>query len=65
MKAFFMKFLPDKVMVEPSEYISWLPALKLFYMFLGEKEYLNEPAAMMKILEKLEPGFLRFVKKQL
>jgi hypothetical protein len=52
-------------MLEPAEYISWLPALRLFYTFLGEKGYLDNPAAMMRLFEKIEPGFLRFIKKQL
>lgn len=63
-KKFLMNFLPRKVMLEPTEYLLWLPALKHFYMFLGEKGYLDDPAAIMRLFEKIEPRVIRFIKKQ-
>ena len=61
---FFEDFLIRKVMVDPNEYIFWPPALKLFYQFLYEKEYLNSPDIIIQQINELEPHFIEVLKKQ-
>lgn len=61
---FFEDFLIRKMMAEPNEYIYWPPALKLFYQFLYEKEYFNNPDTIIQRIDKLEPYFIEVLKKQ-
>jgi hypothetical protein len=52
---FFEDFLIRKMMAAPAEYILWPPALKLFYRFLHEKGYLNNPDKVIGRIDKIEP----------
>ena len=61
---FFEDFLLRKMMVEPSEYVYWPPALKLFYRFLHEKGYLDNQEDMIRKIDKLEPYFIEVLRKQ-
>jgi len=61
---FFEDFLIRKMMAEPPEYIFWLPALKLFYRFLHEKGYLNNPDKIIRRIDKIEPYFIDVLKHQ-
>ncbi len=61
---FFEDFLIRKMMAEPPEYISWPPALKLFYRFLHEKGYLNNPDRIIARIDKIEPYFVDVLKHQ-
>jgi len=61
---FFEDFLLRKLMAEPNEYIYWPPALKLFYQFLHEKGYLDNPQKTIRKIDKLEPYFIDVLKKQ-
>ncbi|OPX32944.1 MAG: hypothetical protein B1H11_13355, partial [Desulfobacteraceae bacterium 4484_190.1] len=61
---FFEDFLIRKLMADPGEYVSWPPALKLFYQFLYEKEYLDNPEAMIRRIDAIEPYFIEVLKKQ-
>lgn len=61
---FFEDFLLRKMMAEPNEYIYWPPALKLFYQFLHEKGYLDNPQKIIKKIDKVEPYFIDVLKKQ-
>src|SRR5438093_8972309 len=61
---FFMDYLLRKVMVQPPEYTYWPPALRLFYRFLAEKGYLDDPARMIARLHAIEPDFIALVKKR-
>lgn len=63
---FFEDFLLRKVMCEPSEYLFWPPALKLFYQFLEEKGYLssNECAVIQGYLAAMEPHFLEILQRR-
>jgi len=64
-EEFFMDWLMRKVMVKPSEYTLWPPALRLFYRFLSEKGYLDhnlEP--ILKGLYAIEPKFIALVKQR-
>ena len=53
-----------KVMVKPPEYTQWPPALRLFYRFLSEKGYLNNPESIIAGLQAIEPDFIALVKQR-
>jgi hypothetical protein len=59
---FFEDFLIRKVMAEPTEYIEWAPALKLFYRFLFEKGYLEGPEKFIGCIDTIEPPFIEALK---
>lgn len=61
---FFSDFLLRKMWVKPDEYITWPPALKLFYAFLQEKEYLRDPKPIIKMFDSIEPYFLEVLRKR-
>ena len=61
---FFEDFLIRKMMAAPAEYILWPPALKLFYRFLHEKGYLNNPDKVIGRIDKIEPSFIKVLKHQ-
>ncbi len=61
---FFEDFLIRKMMAAPPEYILWPPALKLFYRFLHEKGYLNNPDKIIEQIDKIEPYFIEVLKHQ-
>jgi hypothetical protein len=63
-EEFFMDWLMRKVMVKPPEYTKWPPALRLFYRFLSEKGYLDDPEPMLKGLYDIEPEFIELVKSR-
>jgi hypothetical protein len=63
-EEFFMDWLLRKVMVKPPEYTQWPPALRLFYRFLFEKDYLDDPAPILKGLYAIEPAFIALVKQR-
>ena len=63
-KEFFDDYLLRKMMVEPHEYIDWPPALKLFYRFLHEKGYLEDPLPLVSLISKVEPDFIYILRKQ-
>lgn len=63
-EEFFMDFIMRKVMLKPPEYIPWPPALRLFYTFLFEKGYLDDPGSMINLLDEIEPDFIEFVKNR-
>jgi len=61
---FFEDFLIRKMMVSPPEYVLWPPALKLFYRFLHEKGYLNNPDKIIGQIDEIEPYFIEVLKHQ-
>jgi len=63
---FFEDYLLRKVMCKPFEYLYWLPSLKLFYRFLGEKGYTSPPetADMIEALDAIEPHFLEILQRR-
>ncbi len=64
MEEFFMEYLLRKVMVKPPEYTQWPPALRLFYRFLAEKGYLDDPEPTMSSLHAIEPDFIALVQQR-
>ncbi len=63
-EEFFMDWLMRKVMVKPPEYTQWPPTLRLFYRFLFEKGYLDDPEPILKGLYAIEPEFIALVKQR-
>lgn len=64
-KEFFEDYLVRKVMVDqPLEYVDWVPALKLFYRFLHEKGYIEDPLPLISLIGKIEPDFIHVLRKQ-
>jgi hypothetical protein len=64
-REFFHDFLLRKVVVEnPAEYVEWIPALKLFYRFLYEKEYIADPDDIIGAIDSIEPDFITILRKQ-
>ena len=61
---FFLDYLLRKVMAKPPEYTQWPPALRLFYRFLSEKGYLDDPEPLIAGLYAIEPDFIAFVKQR-
>jgi len=61
---FFEDFLLRKMMVEPNEYVDWPPALKMFYTFLHEKNYLENPDLLISSITRIEPNFINILRKQ-
>jgi hypothetical protein len=61
---FFEDFLIRKMMATPDEYILWPPALKLFYLFLHEKGYLNNSDKVIGQIDIIEPYFIKVLKHQ-
>lgn len=63
-EEFFMDFVMRKVMMKPPEYTHWPPALRLFYTFLFEKGYLDNPKAMIELFDDIEPDFIALIKER-
>jgi hypothetical protein len=61
---FFEDFLLRKMVVTPPEYVLWLPALKLFYRFLHEKGYLDNPEKIIEPIDRIESYFIKVLKHQ-
>jgi len=61
---FLLDHLLRKVMIKPEEYVYWPPALRLFYTFLTEKGYLDDPQPFIDLFNDVEIGFIELLKKQ-
>lgn len=61
---YFEDFLIRKVYCDPQEYVEWPPAIKLFYLFLKDKEYMEDTASVTSMLNALEPRFMDVLRKQ-
>ncbi len=51
---FFEDFLIRKVYAGPQEYVEWPPAIRLFYLFLKDKGYIDDTASMMSMINALD-----------
>jgi hypothetical protein len=63
-EEFFADYVLRKVMVEPHEYVEFIPAIKAFYTFLHEKGYFDNPKPMIELLSAAEPLFMKILKKR-
>jgi hypothetical protein len=60
---FYLDFVLRKVIAKPHELVLYMPSLKLFYKFLFEKQYLDDPVFFIRILDNLEPVFKKTLRK--
>ena len=63
-EEFFADYVLRKIMAEPHEYVQFIPAIKTFYNFLQEKEYLDDPEPMKALLNSFEPIFIEILRKR-
>ncbi|KJU84684.1 hypothetical protein MBAV_003107 [Candidatus Magnetobacterium bavaricum] len=56
--------LKTLIVENPNEYVYYPPSLKLFYWFLYEKEYFVELSRIMNIIGKVEPYFMKVLRKE-
>jgi len=61
---FFEDFLIRKVYGDPQEYTEWPPAIKLFYLFLKEKGYMEDIGSITSMINALELSLMNVLKKQ-
>ncbi len=64
LEEFFTDYVLRKVIVEPNEYVYCPPALKLFFTFLYEKGYFNNPERIIEMIDKIEPYFIEILRKR-
>ncbi len=64
LEEFFFDYLLRKVITEPYEYVFWPPAMKLFYTFLCEKEYIINPEITIQSIDKIEPEFMKILRNR-
>jgi hypothetical protein len=64
LEEFFADYVLRKIMVEPHEYVQFIPAIKIFYTFLHEKGYINNPEPMIELLDTFEPMFIEILRKR-
>ena len=63
-EEFLLAHLLRKVMIQPEEYVYWPPAIRLFYRFLHEKGYLDDPQPFIELFSRVEPKFIELLQKQ-
>lgn len=63
-QEFFLDFLLRKMVVDPPEYVTWPPALKLFYRYLHDRGHLEDPQTVERSIERMEPDFYEFLERQ-
>lgn len=61
---FFYDFVLRKIMMEPEEHVDWVPALRLFFLFLAEKGYLDDATRYIESLDTFEEPFLQLLRKE-
>ena len=61
---FFYDFVLRKIMMEPEEHVDWVPALRLFFLFLAEKGYLDDATFYVYTIDTFEEPFLQFLRKE-
>ena len=64
LEEFFSDHVLRKVIIEPHEYTSYPPAMKLLYRFLSEKGYMDDYRAITGIIDKMEPSFIKILRKR-
>ncbi len=62
--VFFSDFVLRKMMIEPHMY-TYIPAsIKLFYKFLWEKKYLDDPVPIWSATDEIEPHFIEILRER-
>jgi len=63
-EEFFADYVLRKIIIEPHEYVQFIPAIKMFYVFLNEKGYIDEPGPIVKLVDAFEPHFIEILRKR-
>lgn len=61
---FFYDFVLRKIMMEPDEHVDWVPSLRLFFLFLAEKGYLDDAMPYVDTIDTFEEPFLQLLRKE-
>jgi hypothetical protein len=61
---FFEDFLIRKLYSAPQEYVEWPPAIKLFYLFLKDKGYMESIESITSMINVLELSLMNVLKRQ-
>jgi hypothetical protein len=62
--VFLSDFVLRKVIIEPHMY-TFIPAsIKLFYTFLWEKKYLDNPVPVITVIDEIEPHFIEILRER-
>ncbi|MCF6237499.1 MAG: hypothetical protein L3J79_01575 [Candidatus Marinimicrobia bacterium] len=62
---FFYDFVLRKIMLDdPGEHVEWVPALRLLFVFLAEKDYVNDDAPYIEAINGFEEPFLTLLRKE-
>ena len=61
---FFYDFVLRKIMLEPGEHVEWAPALRLFFIFLAEKGYVDDAMSYVEAINNFEEPFLSLLRKE-
>lgn len=61
---YFEDFLIRKVYGDPQEYVEWPPAIKLFYLFLKDKGYMESIDSITSMINAMELRLMSVLKKQ-
>lgn len=63
LEDFLLHHLTRAVEIRPEDYVFWLPAIRFFYRFLGEKQYMSDPQRVINFVNTIEPEFLAYLKE--
>jgi len=64
-EEFLYDFVLRKVVFDsPAEHVQWVPALRLLFLFLDEKGYIDEAAPFIRILDAMEEPFLNHLRAE-
>jgi len=61
---FFYDFVLRKIIMEPEEHVGWVPALRLFFLFLEEVGYIPDAGVYVDTLNTFEEPFLQLLRKE-
>ena len=61
---FFYDFVLRKIIMEPEGHVDWLPALRLFFLFLDEIGYLADARPYVDTLNTFEEPFLQLLRRE-
>ncbi|NOX88566.1 MAG: hypothetical protein GXO77_06040 [Calditrichaeota bacterium] len=64
LEAFFFDYILRKMVAEPYDYVKIPPTLKLFYQFLSDIGYLDNPEPFIEVINEIESGFIEYLQER-
>ncbi|NOX25148.1 MAG: hypothetical protein GXP59_03360 [Deltaproteobacteria bacterium] len=61
---FFYDFVLRKIMMKPNEHVKWVPALRLLFIFLAEKGYVDNVTPYVEAVNGFEEPFFSLLCKE-